>query len=376
VGLVSPPEIGDGVTLDPRSEPRAHEGAGRGPMAEILTAILGRVPLTAIRRVARRPLTSVFYHLVSDEPLPHVAPLYSYKSRAGFERDLEFLSRHYALVGHDEVLAAAEGRAALPPDAAQVSFDDGFAECHDVVRPLLLKHGVPCTFFLVPGLLDNRALMHRNAAACLVGALPGRSDGEVSRACAALARDLGVELDGRAALRRFVLGLRWPQAAELDAACRALAFDPRSYAVARRPYLTLDQVRRLRDDGFTLGAHTLDHPELDALPWATAERQIVESCRLVAGLAGRARVPFAITFNGVTLDRDRLDALRSGSGVVDLVYDTNNLREERPWIVNRIACDSAAGDRPGRSNLEDVIRSAHLLEPARELARRLKGRPR
>jgi len=345
-------------------------------MAEILTAFLGRLPLRAVRRVARRPLTSVFYHLVNDARLPHVAPLYSYKPRAAFERDLEFLARHYALVGHDEVVAAAEGRASLPPDAAQVSFDDGFAECHDVVRPLLVKHGVPCTFFLVPNLLDNRALMHRNTAACLLERLAGLAEPDVAQVCGALARERGLQLEGRGALRRWILALRWPDRAELEAACRALRFDPAAYATERRPYLTVEQARRLRDDGFTLGAHTLDHPELDALPWETVERQVVESCRFVSDLAGRARVPFAITFNGVTLDRDRLDALRGSSGAIDLVYDTNNLREERPWIVNRIACDSAVGDRPGRSNLEDVIRSAHLLEPARALARRLKGRPR
>ncbi len=264
----------------------------------------------------------------------------------------------------------------MPPHAAQVSFDDGFAECFHVVRPLLLKHRVPCTFFLVQNLLDNRLLMHRNAAACCLETLRTMDDDAIAAACRSVAEQVGVEIRGRDGLNRWIDGLGWTQRRELDAACRAAGFDPVAYLRDRRPYLTTEQALQLHRDGFTLGAHTCDHPELERLPWDEAARQTVESCRFVAGLTGRSRVPFAITFNGVTLSRDRLEALRSSSGVIDLVYDTNNLRVERNWIVNRIAGDLAAGDRPGRSNLEDVMRSAHLLEPARELARRINGRPR
>jgi hypothetical protein len=177
-------------------------------------------------------------------------------------------------------------------------------------------------------------------------------------------------------VRRWLEGLKWTQKSELDAACEAMGLDRAAFLQDCRPYLSTEQAMQLHRDGFTLGGHTCDHPNLAHLPWEQAAEQIVASCRFVAQMTGKQRVPFAIPFNGVSLSRDRLEALRRETGVIDLIYDTNNLRLEREWIVNRVWADSPVGDAPGRSNLEDVVRWAHVLEPGRELCRRLTRKPR
>ncbi len=336
------------------------------------------VPLALARRVCPRPLLSVFYHTVAPEPLPHIAPLYAHKTAEAFERDLLFLKEHFTPVGHAEVAAACEGRAPLPQNAAQVSFDDGLAECFTLVRPLLLQHRVPCTFFLVKNLLDNRSLMYRNAAACCIERLDRMDEPAAAGACESVCSKVGAPVPDRAALRAWIDGLKWTHQRELDAACEAVGFEPHAFLRERRPYMTTEQALTLARDGFTLGGHTCDHPNLADLPWDAAAAQIADSCRFVAELVGAPKVPIAIPFNGVMLSRERLDAVRAGCGAIDLVYDTNNLRRERPWVVNRVWCDSPEGDGPrsGRSNLADAVRAAHLLEPARALARRLKKRPR
>ncbi len=162
----------------------------------------------------------------------------------------------------------------------------------------------------------------------------------------------------------------------LDAACEAVGFDRAAFLRDCRPYLTTEQALQLHRDGFTLGGHTCDHPNLVHLPWEEAAKEIVESSQFVADLTGMQRVPFAIPFNGVTLSRNRLETIQRDSRVIDLIYDTNNLRFEQDWVVNRVWGASAAGDAPGRSNLEKVVRLAHFLEPARELSRRLTRKPR
>jgi hypothetical protein len=122
------------------------------------------LPLGVLERAAARPVLGVFYHVVSEERLPHVAPLYRYKTPAQFEADLAWLSARYRFVTAAEV--EAEGvhpRGGRP--AVHLSFDDGFAECFRVVRPILLRMGIPCTFFLIDGALDNRLLPAPNLAA-------------------------------------------------------------------------------------------------------------------------------------------------------------------------------------------------------------------
>ena len=326
--------------------------------------------LKVVRLLSPRPLVSVFYHIVSAAKLPHVSALYSYKTPEAFEHDLLFLKNNYALVTHEQVVAHREYRVGLSPNAAQISFDDGFSECFDIVRPLLLKHQVPCTFFLVKNLLDNRSLMYRHAAACCIERVKSMDEPAVTAACRALS-SFGRSIMGREDLRRWIGGLKWTQKRELDAVCEAVGFDRAAFLHDCRPYLTTEQALQLHRDGFTLGGHTCAHPNLAHLLWEEAAREIVESSRFVADLTGKQHVPFAIPFNGVTLSRNRLDAVRRESGVIDLIYDTSNLRSERDWVVNRVW-----GDAPGRSNLEKIVRLAHFLEPARELSRRLTRKPR
>ncbi|PYV38833.1 MAG: hypothetical protein DMG09_10850 [Acidobacteria bacterium] len=127
-------------------------------------------------------------------------------------------------------------------------------------------------------------------------------------------------------------------------------------------------------EGFTIGAHTSDHPELGRLAdWDEVRRQVRESCDLVREITGRARVPFAFPFNGLDLPRGALAALRDELGSIDLMYDTNNLMKDRFFIVNRIWCDTPEGASGERSNLPALLRRAHAFEPLRAVRRRMRG---
>jgi peptidoglycan/xylan/chitin deacetylase (PgdA/CDA1 family) len=120
--------------------------------------------------------------------------------------------------------------------------------------------------------------------------------------------------------------------------------------------MTRAQIAQLHADGFTIGAHTSDHPDLGKLgDWNEVRRQVRESCDLVHEITGRTRVPFAFPFNGLDLPRNALAALRDELGCIDLMYDTNNLMKDRSFIVNRIGCDTPAGATGERSNLPVLL---------------------
>src|SRR5947209_149163 len=134
-----------------------------------------------------------------------------------------------------------------------------------------------------------------------------------------------------------------------------------------------EQIAQLEAEGFTIGAHTVDHPKLRRLSsWSEVRRQIEDSCRVVQEITGRQRVPFAFPFNGLDLSRDKLAALRNDLGSIDLMYDTNNCMKDRPFIVNRICCDTPAGSRPQWSNMSMLLARAHAFEPLRNAARQFR----
>ncbi|MBD0320412.1 MAG: polysaccharide deacetylase family protein, partial [Gemmatimonadetes bacterium] len=123
------------------------------------TYLMRLLPLQLYGRILPRAVVGLCYHVVSERRLPHVANLYPYKSPEQFEADLVYLKRNFRVVSYADVV---EGR--VEPNSVHISFDDGYSECFDVVRPLLLKHGLPCTFFISPPYLDNRRMYSFNKA--------------------------------------------------------------------------------------------------------------------------------------------------------------------------------------------------------------------
>jgi peptidoglycan/xylan/chitin deacetylase (PgdA/CDA1 family) len=299
--------------------------------------LLGLLPLAWMERAVPRGVVSLFYHVVSDERLPHVAPLYRYRTPTQFEDDLRWLAARYRFVGSAEAERASASVGGRP--AVHLSFDDGFAECGSVARPILLRMGIPCTFFLVEGALDNRLLPAPQLAALCMEAARGIGD----RRAAAVLAEIGEPRAGRRGaeerLRRVLRGLSADRAGRLARAAALLEVDGEAYLRERRPFLTSDEARAMAADGFELGAHTRAHVRLGGLPPEEVEREVADSCRAVAALAGAASVPFAFPYSGDGVDPALPAAIRSKHRHVGAFFDTGWLRRGAPGVLHRVPAD-------------------------------------
>ncbi len=309
------------------------------------------LPLTVLQRLLPRPLTGFFYHMVSDGHVPHVAHLHPYKTTAAFEADLLYLKAHFNLVGYAEILAHTRQGKALPEQAAFISFDDGYTECYSVVRPLLLKHNIPCIFFLTTNAMDNQALVYNNKASLaadvflqqpvekqtkIIQALEGKGylqPGQLSSTAP------GGPAGAFGKFPHWLANLPASQESVVDETAQMLGLDVASYLAEKQPYLTRQQVQQMYAEGFAFGGHTQKHVKLMFLPQAEQAREIVESCRVVRELLGEDAVPFAFPFSGAQVDRDFLARVLAENPGVGLLFDINQLRQDRPFIYNRIAVD-------------------------------------
>jgi peptidoglycan/xylan/chitin deacetylase (PgdA/CDA1 family) len=337
-----------------------------GPLVRFL-------PLPLMTTILPGRVFILCYHAVSSRPLPHIRHLYDIKSPDQFEQDLLFFKEHCYVASHDELVAHQHGRHRLPAGSVCITFDDGFSECHDTVRPLLLKHGMPCTFFVCKSMIDNRTMMYRNVISLCVDALRGLNDEEIGAVTARLGDRYGVQLNDRERLRKWMVGLTYPERDKVDAICELLGLDIGGFLRRERPYMTREQIVDLYRDGFTIGGHSCNHPELWLLEWKDATREIVDSCDAVRELTNQERVPFAFPFNGATLSREKLAQLRREHEFLCLFYDTNDLRLEREFIANRIAGDTPARRETGKSNVPLLMREAYALEPLRHVKRLVRG---
>ncbi|WP_219118163.1 polysaccharide deacetylase family protein [Janthinobacterium sp. UMAB-56] len=211
-------------------------------------------------------LSILIYHRVLARP----DPLFPGEvDAAQFERQLRLLKRFYTPLP----LGAAVQRlqdGSLPPRAACITFDDGYADNAQVALPLLQRHGVHATFFIATGYLDGGQMWNDTVIAAVrqaagpvldlrahaLGTLPVASLAQRQAAIATLLERL----------KYLPFARRQQLAMHIRRQAGATAGPPAMLSTA--------QLRQLHAAGMELGAHTASHPILSTLPERAARLDI------------------------------------------------------------------------------------------------------
>ena len=114
----------------------------------IIQPLINIIPFSFIKRIGFGKLIIPYYHVVSDEAVPHISHLYKHKRTRQFIDDLEFLLKHYSPIGLWDLIGWVRGKNNPPPNCFLLTFDDGFREIYDVIAPILSDKGIPATFFI------------------------------------------------------------------------------------------------------------------------------------------------------------------------------------------------------------------------------------
>ena len=107
-----------------------------------------------------------FYHTVSNKYLPYILN-YPFKNSTQFETELDYYLKYFKPVSLDYLVENPKPN----KNVFHLSFDDGLRECEELIAPVLLKKGIPATFFVNSGFVDNQALFHRYKASLILSEL-------------------------------------------------------------------------------------------------------------------------------------------------------------------------------------------------------------
>ncbi|MDH5614255.1 MAG: polysaccharide deacetylase family protein, partial [Gammaproteobacteria bacterium] len=75
-------------------------------------------------------------------------------TREEFDRKIEVISRAYNVLPLDYAVKKLQS-GELPRKAVSITFDDGYADNHDIALPILEKWNVSATFFIATGFIDG-----------------------------------------------------------------------------------------------------------------------------------------------------------------------------------------------------------------------------
>ncbi len=232
----------------------------------------------------RARLNVLIFHRVLAQP----DPLFPGEvDAARFDQMLGWLARWFNVLPLDAAVDRLRD-GTLPARAAALTFDDGYADNHDVALPLLQHHGLPCSFFIATGFLDGGRMwndtliesVRRSALSHLD--LRGLAD--------ASGKDLGRHAMVDVPSRRAALGNLIERVKYLAPEQRQVCVD----AIAKRAEVTppddlmmrSEDVRSLRRAGMQIGAHTVSHPILASLDAQQASDEIARSRDALEALLG------------------------------------------------------------------------------------------
>ena len=270
------------------------------------------------------PVLLPFYHLISDQEHPFQ---YNYRilSPTRFREDLDFLLAHFDPISLEELHSGMNLK-----NSFHLSFDDGLREGFDVIAPILKEKGVPATFFINPAFVDNHDLFHRYKAAVLNQFFAKNGVmAELQNTYADL-----MSLDQMAE----DVGLNWEE-----------------YLRQENPYMTLDQLSQLERDGFTIGAHSWDHPEFWLLDEERQLDEIRESMEWLAANFAQKIKAFAFPFTDFGVSPFVFDAIRR-ERLCDLTFGTAGLKlEKEAKHYQRLNME-----RPVYKSAENLLKAEYL----------------
>jgi succinoglycan biosynthesis protein ExoM len=256
-------------------------------------SLFSLLPPPVLSRALGVKLLLPYYHLISDQAVPHTRHLYRHRTVGEFCEDLEFFLRHYQPVSMNDIVQHVTGNKQLPARAFHLTFDDGFREMHDVVAPILLARGVPATFFVCKAFLDNRDLAYDNKRSVLLEHLHSGGAGA----------DKGATPPLPAVAEPWEESVN-PDLAALERKAEACGCDFRVYLQQQRPYLSSAEVAGLLSRGFAFGGHSVTHPRYGSLSLTEQLEETRESVDHLVRAFGICDRSFAFPFTDAGIHPD------------------------------------------------------------------------
>ncbi len=234
-------------------------------------------------------LSTLIFHRVHPEP---DALFPGEPDALRFDAICSWLARWFNVIPLDDaIFRMREGR--LPARAACITFDDGYADNHDVALPILQRHQLPATFFIATGFLDG-GRMFNDGLVELVRRSPLT---ELSTAELGLALPATLPLGGaavrRAAATALIGAIKYRPADERLALVEALRDRAAVPTLPDDLMMRAEQVRALHRAGMGIGAHTVTHPILARLTDTAARDEVARGKATLESTIGAPVTLFA-----------------------------------------------------------------------------------
>jgi peptidoglycan/xylan/chitin deacetylase (PgdA/CDA1 family) len=288
--------------------------------------------INILQTITKKKILLPFYHTVAAQPLPHIKHLYRMKTVIEFMKDLDFLLQHFEPIDVETLHDLHINKIVPGKPVFHLTFDDGLKEIYEIVAPILLEKGVPATFFVNSGFVDNKALFYRYHASLAI-------------------ENLHIEGKLTPQLKAEILSCSYENKDELFQYFSQQQVD--DFLKKEQPYVSVKQIQTLHKQGFSIGAHSIDHPYYCKISFPEQLRQTCESLDFVTSIINQKLRLFAFPFTDYHVSKAFFEAIEPD---VDLCFGTAGIKnDEIPFNIQRIAAETNDG-----KSLKSLLRKQYL----------------
>lgn len=314
-------------------------GIARADRVGLLDALISR-----LKRHAPQALPVLAYHRIATQ-LPssdrlRLRDLFSCDANS-FDEQMAVVARHFRALTFDDLQQAFDGGAQLPDHSIAITFDDGYRDNFDVALPILARHQLVGTFFVVSDYVEQKRLPWVDRAAF---ALTAPALAEVDFA----GQRLSVPTDRRPLIDLVVRTLKrrpWDRVEGDLAELERQAQESLAQSGLAPKMIDAAQLKALAEANMAIGSHTIDHAVLARIASPQdLETQLVRSREILAAYVGRPITSLAYP-HGIDCFGPREVAAAAHAGYrTACVYrptgsGANPPGKRDPLGIDRLACD-------------------------------------
>lgn len=301
-----------------------------------ITGVGACMPLSLLLRVTGRNLLVLYYHVVSDEPLGHIRHLYRYKGVKDFCDSLECVLKLFSPISLDDILDYSRSGKPPPSRSVFLTFDDGLREMSEIVAPILKRKGLPAAFFISSGFWENKDLFYRFKVSLLIEQHLNSSSKILQNAVKDKFKTRGLLYTE---FKESLKGIDYHHRDLLDEIAHLCDLNFSEYLARVKPYMDREQITGLINDGFAIGAHSIDHPPYTILSLDEQLRQTRESMRFLEEEFQLKHRIFAFPFSDMGVSHEYYKMMLEDNSV-DLHFGTTGwFHKPQYQLIQRVSLE-------------------------------------
>ncbi len=245
----------------------------------MLDTLYRKIATVLSPRGARARLTILIYHRVLAER-DGLFP--AQVTAESFDAQLSALKSVFNVLPLSEAIARLAS-ASLPPRAACITFDDGYADNATIALPILQRHGLHATFFVASAYLNGGRMFNDT----VIHAIRNSRGSAIDLSMLGLGSyDLGSAEAKCRAIDAILKKVKYLPAGEREDTAEGLARLATDVPLPGNLMMDTRQLQSLACAGMEIGGHTASHPILAKLGVAAAKRDISEGRECLEALSG------------------------------------------------------------------------------------------